>query len=437
MIAYYGRLALLSLKKNVLLTGLMIAAIGLGIGAAMTTITVNYLMSADPIPSKSDRLFAVQVDNWSPNEAYDEPNLPPDQVTWLEATQLTEAKMAYRQAGMGTSYGVIEPKGQDQKPYLASVRITYADFFPMFEPPFLYGSGWNAQADEARELVIVLSKEANNEIFGGANSVGETVTFSGNIFRVVGVLDEWEPKPKFFDLATGAFNDMEDVYMPYTLKQALELNTSGNNNCWKPVAEETFQAFLNSECVNSQFWIELEDPADKGAYLDFLHNYVAEQKQLGRFPREQNNRLHNVTEWLEYQEVVADDAQMMMYMALMFLVVCLLNTIALLLAKFTGRFGEIALRRAVGASRRTLMLQYSVEAAIVGVLGGMLGLVLAWLGLQGISALYGESTEGLTSLDGTMIAVGFALAITSSILTALYPTWRACSIAPAGQLKTQ
>ena len=83
------------------------------------------------------------------------------------------------------------------------------------------------------------------------------------------------------------------------------------------------------------------------------------------------------------------------------------------------------------------MLQYSVEAAIVGVLGGLLGLVLAWFGLQGISALYGDSTEGLTSLDGTMIIVGFALAIISSILAALYPTWRACSIAPAGQLKTQ
>lgn len=437
MITYYGRLALLSLKKNVLLTSLMIAAIGLGIGAAMTTITVNYLMSADPIPSKSDRLFAVQVDNWSPNEPYNQPNRPPDQVTWLEATQLTEAKMAYRQAGMGTSYGVIEPKGQDQKPYLASVRITYADFFPMFEPPFLYGSGWSAAADEGRELVIVLSKEANNELFGGANSVGETLTFENKIFRVVGVIDDWELRPKFFDVVTGAFNDMEDVYMPYTLKQELELGTSGNNNCWKPVNEETFQAFLNSECVNSQFWIELKDPADKAAYLDFLHNYVAEQKKLGRFPREQNNQLHNVMEWMEYHEVVADDAQMMMYMALMFLVVCLLNTIALLLAKFTGRFGEIALRRAVGASRRTLMLQYTVEAAIVGVFGGVIGLLLAWLGLQGISLLYGEQTKGLTSLDTTMVALGFGLAIASSILAALYPTWRACSVPPAGQLKTQ
>lgn len=251
------------------------------------------------------------------------------------------------------------------------------------------------------------------------------------------MLDDWEPKPKFFDLATGAFNDMEDVYMPYTLKAELELSTSGNNNCWKPVDEETFQAFLHSECVNSQFWVEFEDPDDKYAYLDFLHNYVAEQKQLGRFPREQNNRLHNVMEWLEYNEVVADDAQMMMYMALMFLLVCLLNTVALLLAKFTGRFGEIALRRAVGASRRTLMLQYTVEAAIVGVLGGALGLLLAWLGLQGITLLYGDETKGLTSLDTTMVLVGFALAIVCSILAALYPTWRACSIAPAGQLKTQ
>ena len=67
MFGYYIRLALLSIRRNAILSGLMVAAIAVGIGASMTTITVNYAMGSDPIPHKSDTLFAVQVDNWDPN----------------------------------------------------------------------------------------------------------------------------------------------------------------------------------------------------------------------------------------------------------------------------------------------------------------------------------------------------------------------------------
>ena len=66
MFAYYFGLALHSLKRNVVLTALMIAAIGVGIGASMTTLTVFRAMSGDPIPRKSTQLFAPQIDNWGP-----------------------------------------------------------------------------------------------------------------------------------------------------------------------------------------------------------------------------------------------------------------------------------------------------------------------------------------------------------------------------------
>ncbi|KFZ30157.1 ABC transporter substrate-binding protein [Pseudidiomarina salinarum] len=437
MFIYYLRLAMLSLRKNILLTSLMITAIGLGIGAAMTTITVNYLMSADPIPHKSDRLFYVQLDNWDPNSPYQEPNEPPDQVTWLEATNLMAAGKAFRQSAMGQSTLIVEPNRPEQKPFVTRVRMAYADFFPMFDVPFLYGSGWTANDDLDRRLVVVLSKATNDEVFGGVNSVGENLVMEGRSYQVVGVLDDWHPRPKFFDLSTGAFNLPEDLYVPYSLKESLELPSTGNNNCWQPVSEDTFQAFLQSECVNSQFWVEFEDPDDQYEYLAFLDNYVAEQKKLGRFPRETNNRLSNVMDWMENQEVVAEDARMMMYMALMFLIVCLLNTVALLLAKFIGRTGEIALRRAVGASRRTLFAQHLIEAGLIGAAGGLLGLILAWLGLKGINGLYGDQINGLTSLDPNMIALAIGLAVISTILAGLYPTWRACSVPPAGQLKTQ
>jgi len=62
MIGYYLALAGRSLRRNVVLTVLMIVAIAFGVGASMTTLTVLHVLSADPIPQKSDKLYYVQLD---------------------------------------------------------------------------------------------------------------------------------------------------------------------------------------------------------------------------------------------------------------------------------------------------------------------------------------------------------------------------------------
>ncbi|MBT43660.1 MAG: ABC transporter substrate-binding protein [Idiomarina sp.] len=437
MFFYYCRLAWLSIRRNPVLSTLMMAAIALGIGAAMTTLTINYLMSANPIPGKSEQLFYVQLDSWDPNQPYAEPNEPPDQLTYRDATNLKEAGQAKLQAAMTQSAAVIEPKELGKKPFMAYLRLTHNDFFELFEPPFLYGQGWSDEADKSGRLTIVLSKKNNDELFDGANSVGETITMMDREFEVVGVLDEWQLKPRFYDVTTGAFNSMEHGYVPFKLRETLEMPNSGNTNCWKSPDGEGFQAFLQSECINYQFWVQLDDADAEQDYMSFLNAYVEQQKQLGRFPRPLNNRLSDVMEWMENQQVVDDDAQVMFYLALMFLLVCLLNTVGLLLTKFVSKSGEIALRRAVGASRADLYWQHLVESALIGVGGGAGGLILAWLGLQGIKSLYGDNLAGLAELDLTLVAIGIVLAIVSSLLAGAYPTWRACRIPPASQLKTQ
>jgi len=439
MFNYYLRLALLSIRRNPILSGLMVMAIALGIGASMTTITINYMMSSDPIPHKSQQLFHVQVDSWDPLSPYDDdkPDEPPEQLTWTEATQLTLAGKAFRQSGMAKSGGVVEPEGQDAKPFQALYRLAYADFFPMFDVPFLYGNGWDKQADDQRQLVVVLSKEMNDRIFGGENSVGRNLRLSGQIFRVAGVLDHWLPVPKFYDLNNNDFDQPEDFFMPFSLKAELELPNYGNNNCWKTPDGEGFMAVLRSECINSQMWVELPTQADKQAYMDFLDSYVQEQKAFGRFQRPMNNQLSDVMQWLENQEVVTNDAQVMLWLSFMFLLVCLLNTIGLLLSKFSGKAAEIGLRRAVGATKADLFRQHIVETACIGLAGGILGLLFSYLGLQGIRVLYGDFAENLVQLDLTMVSFAIILALLSSIGAGFYPTWRACNIAPASQLKSQ
>ncbi|WP_235281935.1 ABC transporter permease [Thalassotalea sp. ND16A] len=436
MFTYYLRLAWISIIKHWGLSLVMITAIGLGIGASMTTVTVNYLMSANPIPHKSSQLYNVQLDSWDVNEPYNDDGSPPEQLTYGDGTYLMNAKKAFRQNIQAQANAVIEPEGDDALPFMVTARANSADFFTMFDVPFLYGSGWDASSDDNKQQVVVLNNETNQRVFGGENSVGKNIKIGGNYFKVVGVIDYWDPKPRFYDISTGAFNDSEEIFVPFSMIAEEKIGRSGNTNCWKP-SGDGFQAFLNSECVWLQFWVELPNAQAKEEYMSFLGAYVEQQKALGRFERPINNRLNNVMEWLEQQQVVADDAIMMMTMSFMFLLVCLLNTVGLLLAKFIGKAPEIGLRQALGASRRTLFAQYIIESACIGIAGGLLGLVFAWLGLQGIASLYGDMLKGLTGLDSTMIVSAIGLAILTSIFAGLYPTWRACNVQPSQQLKSQ
>lgn len=436
MFIYNLRLALLSMKRNPVLTALMVSAIAIGIGMATTTLAIYHVMSGNPIPQKSDQLFAVQLDSWSATAPFKEPDEPPTQVTYRDAVALMQAGKAQYQNASFQSALTVQSDNPAIKPFMVIARVTYNDFFPMFDVPFEYGGPWSKNADQDAEQVVVLSRETNEKLFGGANSVGKEISLENHRFRVVGVLKRWNPVPKFYDLENSQFGDTEDVYIPFSLTVPMQLQNNGNTSCWKDTGDHTFQGFLNSECVWIQFWAQLPTAADRDAYHDFLNAYADEQKKLGRFPRPLNNHLRNVTQWFAYRKVVPVEVRALVGLSFMFLTVCMLNAVGLILAKFLRRSGEIGLRRAVGASRMTLFRQYVVETAVVGLGGGMLGLGLSWFGLLGLRHLL-SSTTRVTHLDWTMVGTSLLLAIIASVIAGLYPAWRMVRIPPAMYLKLQ
>jgi putative ABC transport system permease protein len=435
MFAYYLQLGLHSLKRNPLLTALMIFGIALGIGTSMTSLSVFYLMGSDPIPWKSDKLHAVQLDNWSKEEPYRTPNEPPDQITYLEAKALMEAGKADLQAAMYKVVWPLQPDNADIKPFSSLGRATFKDFFAMFEPPFKYGSPWDAAQDNEHARVTVLSDALNEKLFGGQDSTGKKVRLNEIEYTIVGVLDKWQPRVKYYDLTNGAFNDAEEYYVPFTTAIELQTQPSGNNSCWES-SKPGWDGYLASDCVWIQFWVQLNSQAREDEYMTFLNNYVNEQKKLGRFPRPLNNRLPDVNEWIEAQGVVSRDAQIQVGLSFAFLIVCLVNTIGLLLAKFMRKSSEIGLRRALGATRGQLFTQHLVEAGVIGISGGLIGLALTWLGLMAVRGLYAD-LNNVARLDWVMVFTAIGLSIAAAVLAGLFPTWKACQITPAVQLKTQ
>jgi len=306
----------------------------------------------------------------------------------------------------------------------------------MFDVPFLYGGPWDSSADDNPQFAVVLSKETNEKAFGGEDSVGRMVELDGREYKVVGVLDDWLPTPKFYDVNNGPFDKPEELFVPLSLTAELELPSHGNTNCWKDEALNSFKEFLNSECVWVQAWVELPTAERVDAFQAFIDNYVREQKTLGRFQRPLNNHLRQPDEWLRVNEVVQDDNRVLVGLAFMFLAVCLLNTIGLLLAKFLGAAPLVGLRRALGASRKAIFGQHLVEVGLIGLIGGVLGIVVAALGLLGVRQLY-DNYDALTRMDLTMVFIAIGIAVLSGVLAGLYPTWRVCSISPAAHLKTQ
>ncbi len=438
MFIYNLRLARLSLMKQPLLTALMVAAIGVGVGACMTILTFVYALTSDPIPEKSDQLFAVRLDSWSPDEPYDDhkPEEAPWQLTHPDAMALLESPVPTRHAAMRKAVFTVVPENEDVAPFLTISRMTGVDFFDMFNVPFLYGSGWDQRADDNAENVVVLSKETNDTLFGGENSVGREVRFGTENFVVTGVIDSWQPIVLFYDVNNGPTNDVEDVFMPFSITDRREVDGSGNTNCWKDEPINSYFDLLQSECIYVQFWAELEDDAQRAEYQAWLDSYTDEQKALGRFERPTNNRLSTVTEWLKIQEVASNEIWTVMSIGVLFLAACMFNTIGLILARFIAKAPVIGLRRALGASKAAIFRQHLVEVGLVGVAGGILGLGLSVLGLAGVRSLLDEA-ERTARLNLELVAIAIVLAVVSAILAGLYPTWRVCQLAPAGYLKTQ
>src|SRR5579859_4000972 len=196
MFGYYFDLALRSLKHNKVLTGLMVLAIGVGIGASMTTLTVMHLLSGDPLPGKSVTLFRPLVDpDPTPSRNH---KLPMDVMDYRSAMDLWSAHRADRQTLVVDSPVKVTTPATRVPPLMLTLLSTTSDFFPMFDVPFQYGSGWNAEDDERRSRVAVISASLNDKLFGGANSVGRILHLRNTDVRIIGVLKPWRPSPQFY-----------------------------------------------------------------------------------------------------------------------------------------------------------------------------------------------------------------------------------------------
>lgn len=435
MLGYYVRLAAKNLRKQIGLTLLLVGAIGLGIGASMTMITVLHVMSGDPLPGRSSRLFVPWMDpqplpTGKPTFGHAE-----DAMTYADAMALVAAARGTHQAAMAGGRPLVRssPDERTVKAGFDQARYVTADFFPMFGVPMLSGRALDANDIDRHARVAVIDATLSNRLYGTPDGVGHHLRVGETDFEVVGVTDGWHPQPIFYAnlAARRFFGGADTLFLPLSTAIDQDLDVS-STSCFGPSATDRHKS---PTCSWLTVWVELADAAAVKSYTDFLAGYQRDQQAHGRFPKNLPTRLYSMGAWLDRAHLAPNDLSLQLWLAVCFLAVCLVNIVALLMVKFMRRSGEISVRRALGARERDIFLQCAIEALVIGLGGAALGLLVTEFGLWSVRQRP-DDYASLAHLDGSMLAATVGLAIGSALLAALLPAWRACKVAPALQLKS-
>ncbi len=451
MLSYNFSLALASLKERPGLTFLIILTIAIGLGLYTTVQTMAFHSGGVPFPHKSKNVFLIQMDNRETSaEEITEQRRMVD-TTYKDVMNLLQMdSFATAHSFNWNSYGVINVEGNNESAVNSEILVTNHSFFTMFETPFIYGSGWDAQADRSGEPAVVISRAMNDRLFGGENSVGQTVRINTTLVKVVGVMADWTITRRFYDRSF-APGYLHEFFVSYQFAINQDLPRAARFDCWATEQEsgvnfrtEGLEQLLGSECAWISLWAEIPDGLAP-QYHEDLVRYVQSQKELGRFPREIDTYVTDLDEQIGFHAENNGYINMLKMISRLFFAVCLLNAIGIMLAKFIRRSKEVSLRRALGARKKIIIQQYLIEVMLIGLLGGLLGVVISYFGLWGMMKIrlyavdYTITAESILhqyQLNWLLIGEAFITSVVCAVLVSLYPIWRLCNVAPAAQLKS-
>lgn len=250
-----------------------------------------------------------------------------------------------------------------------------------------------------RSFVAILGQEAAQELFGSVHALGQTFTFQGYPFIVVGVLD-----------AIGSsFSGSGDnlVIIPFTVGERIfqrkgisSIYISASSADRVKEAEAAVRAFMDKKLV--------------GASSSTTYS------------------IYNQTAVLDTLSTATATLTLMLGgIAAISLLVGGIGIMNIMLVSVTERTREIGIRKAIGASRGNILSQFLVEALVVSVLGGLIGLSLSLLAVR----LMGPLLKMQLSVSPViaMLAVGFSLFI--GVVFGLYPANKASRLLPVEALR--
>jgi putative ABC transport system permease protein len=288
----------------------------------------------------------------------------------------------------------------------ASISGVTAEYAPVRNVSVSKGRFITAEDDENLATVVVLGPTVVENLFGSSavNAVGETIRINRQNYEVIGVL-----KSKG---ESGMQNQDNVIIMPLHTAQ-LKLGGAGT---------QTLRS-INMQ-IRSSADMDFAQ-AQVTAILRTLHGLAASASNDFRV-QNQADIVSSVTETTDtFTTLLAG-------IAAISLLVGGIGIMNIMLVSVTERTREVGLRKAVGAKKQDILMQFLTEATVISALGGLLGVVCGIAGAQVIAPLMGYS-QAIVTPSSVLVALGVSLAI--GIFFGIYPANRAASLSPIEALR--
>jgi putative ABC transport system permease protein len=382
------------------LAAVLTLALGIGANTAIFSVVDSVLLSPPPFrdPGRVVVTWGVNPDIAKLIGESDLPATAANLFDWQKDSRSFEKLAAVQQYGMTLT-------GQGEPEQLGAVQVT-GDFFSLLGTPALAGRTLTPQDDAQGMTTVVLSYNYWHRRFADDRSVvGKTLVLNGKPLTVVGVMPPRFAFPRGSEVpAILGFTTDPDAWVPRAYTPA-DRADRGNRVSFivgrlKPgVSVQAAEEDLNALCKR---YAETSPQTDKGYSVRIVP--IREQMVRGLRPV-------LVLLWTA--------------VALVLLIACV-NVANLLLARAASRQKEIALRTAIGAGRRRLVGQLLVESSLLSLLGGAVGVFLAWASLRLFAANVPTGLAGAATfaLNGRALAFTLGLCVLASLLAGLFPAFQ-------------
>jgi putative ABC transport system permease protein len=344
-------------------------------------------------------------------------------LSYRDAERLSQHPAVARHASTFTSQLTVDaPTGRHCIP----ARFASRELFSLFELRFAAGGPYREGSDAAHGSEIVLDSGTARALFGGASALGRSVRIDGREFRVSGVLKAARHELRAYDFA---FDTLPAIYLPLPL--FAELGARPQYATHGLQRDETMAQLVESKVGFIQLWVELPDAQARDAFTGFVRSSA---KQRGIAGAERRPLLLTPSAFAQASVPMPGGFVLFEACAFLALLACGVNLSRLLIVKLEARAPELALQRALGATRGSVLAQHMLEALIVGLLAIGLGLGIAALGLVGFNAVVPDRPVDF-AIDGAGAAVTCAAGLAAALLAGLFPGLRVCRAAPASRLR--
>ncbi len=421
MIKLYLKQAWALLKQNPLFSTLYIAGTGLAIAMTMLVAEIYYVQLAPVYPEQNractlyltDVQFKIGQMQWNSSLSY---NAYRDWMLPLENKELLSA--TYDSWNMESEYIQPEDRSGD-----FSVQVKYTDpaFFRIYGFRFLAGNPFT-ESDLASGIhVAVLADDVARRLFGTAESaVGQTISLGFIRYRVCGVVRS----ASYLTPQSYA-----QVYMPYSVVPGYE--------------KDEYAQYPNIGNFEMTFLVKDDAQADalRAEITDLVRRLNLEHKDEWELEVWEQPTSHALSVFRSYPAQEFDFWAKVRFFGLILLVLLLvpaLNLSGLIASRMESRLPEMGVRKSFGAGRKRLLGQVMWENLMLTLLGGVLGLVLAWsfiyAGREWIFTLMQDYQkpipEGVDAyVSGEMLFAplvflcAFVLCVLLNLLSALLPAW--------------